>query len=137
MTGYDELKEISGQIIYIEGDNTYYVQPIADDLALGTAEKWMNGSSPAFFDIFKFFKNYVFIFIFIVVLIKMFIILLYLTVRIGCYGLFRAVKRQIKDLVIDKNYRPLRDELYEMQYLISNKLKEKTRTKEDRLKRLL
>ena len=61
LTSYDELKAIFELIVHNEGSKTFYVDPLPDDLSLGTAEKWITGIKKSIFIIFLvFWKLYLF-----------------------------------------------------------------------------
>ena len=136
LTSYDELKAISELIVHNEGSKTFYVEPLPDDLSLGTAEKWINGIKNYFYNIFSFFGNYIYLILLIIFIIILTLIILYLCFRTRCFGIGRVMKRQVRNLIIEKNFRP-REDTIELESLIRNDSNTRYRNSEDRLKRLL
>ncbi len=139
LIGYDELKVISEIMPQHEGTNTYYVEPIPDDLSRGLAEKWIDGIKSKFINIFKTLKNYIFIIIIIIIGILFFLIFSYTSLRTKCFGAGKIIKGKVRNIILDRNFRRLAEEDFEMSDLLSStksSLKNVGKSNE-RLKRLL
>ena len=60
----------------------------------------------------------------------------HLDLRTRCFGIGRVMKLQVRNLIIEKNFRP-REDTIELESLIRNDGNTRYRNSEDRLKRLL
>ena len=112
---------------------------IPDDLSRGLAEKWIDGIKSKFINIFKNLKNYIFIIIIIIIGILFFLIFSYTSLRTKCFGAGKIIKGKVRNIILDRNFRRLAEEDFEMSDLLSS-TKSSLRNvgkSNERLKRLL
>ena len=93
LVGYDELKQLSDLIEVKENENHYFVKAIADDLAAGQAEKFINNFITKTENFFMHARNYIFYMIFIILSCILIFVIICVIVRKRLYKIIYKVKK--------------------------------------------
>lgn len=96
MVGYDELKQLSELIEYKEQDSIFYVEPAPNDLAKGTAERFIDNLEQTLNRPLILLKNYIYLIITMIVILISIVITIYIMFRNKCFKLRHRIQKKME-----------------------------------------